>query len=205
MAKEKRPAWFKIYLHQKALLDAMPDEVVGRAMKAAMDYFESGCIPKLAPLETAVFATFQPFIQEAKEEYMVNVENGKRGAEKKKALRDAKPPLAPLREEEKEKEEDKEEDKEKEKEKESRLPPATPLSPFIPPKLQEVAAYCKEKSYNIDPRRFVDYYESIGWQVGKSQMKDWKAAVRNWNSTQKKEQKNGKTDTTPHWTVGTVL
>ena len=36
------------------------------------------------------------------------------------------------------------------------------------------------KGYAVDPDRFVDYYTSNGWKVGKNPMKDWKAAVRTW-------------------------
>jgi len=32
----------------------------------------------------------------------------------------------------------------------------------------------------VDPDRFIDYYTSNGWRVGKNPMKDWKAAVRSW-------------------------
>jgi hypothetical protein len=32
----------------------------------------------------------------------------------------------------------------------------------------------------IEAQRFWDYYESNGWKVGRNPMKDWKAAVRNW-------------------------
>ena len=32
----------------------------------------------------------------------------------------------------------------------------------------------------MDAERFVDYYTANGWKVGKNPMKDWKAAVRNW-------------------------
>jgi hypothetical protein len=32
----------------------------------------------------------------------------------------------------------------------------------------------------VEARRFWDYYESNGWKVGRNPMKDWKAAVRNW-------------------------
>jgi hypothetical protein len=32
----------------------------------------------------------------------------------------------------------------------------------------------------IEAEKFVDYYSSKGWLVGKSKMKDWKASVRNW-------------------------
>lgn len=51
---------------------------------------------------------------------------------------------------------------------------------FIPPSLEDVRAYCTERGNNVDAQRFVDYYASKGWTVGKSPMKDWKAAVRNW-------------------------
>ena len=51
---------------------------------------------------------------------------------------------------------------------------------FIPPTVEEVAAYCKERGNSVDPNRFVDFYASKGWLVGRAQMKDWKAAVRNW-------------------------
>lgn len=51
---------------------------------------------------------------------------------------------------------------------------------FKKPTLDEVAAYIQESGYNIDPQRFIDYYESNGWHVGKSSMKDWRAAIRNW-------------------------
>lgn len=51
---------------------------------------------------------------------------------------------------------------------------------FTPPKLEEVEAYCRERKNCIDASKFIDYYESVGWKVGKQPMKDWKAAVRTW-------------------------
>ena len=51
---------------------------------------------------------------------------------------------------------------------------------FTPPTVEEVAAYCGERNNRIDPQTFVDFYESKGWVVGKSKMKDWKAAIRTW-------------------------
>ena len=54
-------------------------------------------------------------------------------------------------------------------------------SRFSPPTRQDVAEYCAEKGFSdLDIERFIDYYTSNGWMVGKSKMKDWKAAVRNW-------------------------
>ena len=56
---------------------------------------------------------------------------------------------------------------------------------FTPPTIQEVKAYCIERKNNIDPERFIDFYESKGWMVGKNKMKDWRAAVRNWERKSK--------------------
>ena len=53
---------------------------------------------------------------------------------------------------------------------------------FTPPTYQQIIDYCKELCITpIDANRFIDFYESKGWYVGKNKMKDWKAAVRNWS------------------------
>lgn len=50
----------------------------------------------------------------------------------------------------------------------------------VKPTLEEVQAYCKERGNTVDAQRFIDYYTSNGWKVGRNSMKDWKAAVRTW-------------------------
>ena len=58
-------------------------------------------------------------------------------------------------------------------------PPAP--SCFTPPSVDEVSKYCAERRNYIDPEKFVSYYESIGWKMGKGQpIKDWRAVVRLW-------------------------
>lgn len=56
---------------------------------------------------------------------------------------------------------------------------------FTPPTADEVSEYCRENGYAVDPQRFVDYYASNGWMVGKNRMKDWRATVRSWASRDK--------------------
>ena len=51
---------------------------------------------------------------------------------------------------------------------------------FTPPSLDEVKAYCSERGNNVDAEKFVDYYTSKGWMIGKNKMKDWKASIRTW-------------------------
>lgn len=61
---------------------------------------------------------------------------------------------------------------------------ATKRTTFVAPSLQEVSDYISEKGYTVDARQFVDFYESKGWMVGSSKMKDWRAAVRTWTRRQ---------------------
>lgn len=63
---------------------------------------------------------------------------------------------------------------------------------FTPPTYEQVSTYCKERSNTVDAERFYDFYESKGWMVGKNKMKDWKAAVRNWERSSKQETKPAK-------------
>lgn len=62
---------------------------------------------------------------------------------------------------------------------------------FQKPTIDEIKAYCEERHNEIDAQRFIDYYESNGWMVGRNKMKDWKAAVRTWerNTVSKKQTK----------------
>lgn len=57
------------------------------------------------------------------------------------------------------------------------VPPRTKR--FTPPTLAEVQSYVAERHSAVDPQGFIDFYESKGWMVGKTPMKDWKAACRN--------------------------
>lgn len=53
-------------------------------------------------------------------------------------------------------------------------------SRFQKPTLEEIREYCISRGNNVDPEQFLNFYESKGWVVGKSPMKDWRAAVRTW-------------------------
>ena len=79
------------------------------------------------------------------------------------------------------KEKEKEKEREKESENDSYCSPPPPSGPkrFIPPTLAEVQSYVAERQSPVDPQGFIDFYASKGWMVGKTPMKDWKAACRN--------------------------
>jgi len=52
---------------------------------------------------------------------------------------------------------------------------------FTPPTRDDLTQYITENGYQVNPDAFIDHYTSCGWVIGKNKpMKDWKAAVRNW-------------------------
>lgn len=61
---------------------------------------------------------------------------------------------------------------------------------FAPPTLEQVKEYCLERQNNVDPEKFIDFYESKGWVVGKTKMKSWKASVRTWEKSDNKKPNN---------------
>ena len=59
---------------------------------------------------------------------------------------------------------------------------------FRKPTPAEVTSYAGGIGYDLDGGEFCDYYESKGWLIGKSAMKDWQAAVRTWQRNSKKSE-----------------
>lgn len=75
----------------------------------------------------------------------------------------------------------------------------TPLPPsrkgrrgFVKPTVEEISAYCEERSNGIPAQAFFDHYETNGWVQGRSSkpVVDWKACVRTWEA-QRKSGSNG--------------
>ena len=66
------------------------------------------------------------------------------------------------------------------------------LSKFSKPTLEEAQIYFLKKNFpEVEAQRFFNYFESNGWLVGgRTKMKDWKAAARNWMLNAKKFSKN---------------
>ena len=56
---------------------------------------------------------------------------------------------------------------------------------FHPPTLDEISLYVSSKGYTFDPEMFFNHYESNGWQVGRTPMKNWHSACVTWQKHQK--------------------
>lgn len=58
---------------------------------------------------------------------------------------------------------------------------------FKKPTLQEVQNYISEIGSSIDAATFIDFYNANGWKINKNPMKDWHAALRNWERRRKEQ------------------
>lgn len=153
---------------------------------ALLDYafYEEEPEFKEGTVEHSLFAAFKPIVKNSTD----NIENGKKGG-RPTAKKDGKnPPLNPPFEDVESgdknpslNQEKRREEGEGEGEGEGgKVDIPRERSRFQKPSLEEVEAYCAERSNGIEASRFLDFYEANGWMVGKSKMKDWRAAVRNW-------------------------
>lgn len=162
---------FVFYRSFADAIAGLPPEEYKKVMQAIIGYALDGTEPTAGGIEYTVFCLVKPQIDANNKRY----ENGKKGGR-------------PITKREPSNNQDvtnpqpnvyvnvndndiKKKDTNVSKEKASR---------FKPPTVTEVENYCREKEYHIDCERFVDFYRSKDWMVGKNKMKDWRAAVRNW-------------------------
>ena len=61
---------------------------------------------------------------------------------------------------------------------------------FKRPTVEEVREYCLERHNGIDPESFVAFYDSKGWKIGNSPMKNWKSAVITWEKRNRENPPN---------------
>lgn len=174
--------YFNAYHSYLKSIEPLNDAERGRLFTALLEYSSTGVTPDLRGNERFIFPTMKEQIDRDMQKY-----EAKCNKNRENVLRRYTDVNDGIRTDTKStKEKAKEKAKEKEKEKES----APPISPsrgtrFIPPTPDEVRAYCLERGGRVSAEKWYDYYTANGWKVGKNPMKDWKAAVRNWERTEK--------------------
>lgn len=85
MAKPKRATWWKMFYHQRAVIESVPDGEVGKGLKAAFRYFDGDEVnpEDLTPQAFTVFCVMRPYIDESRRDYEESVANGRKGAEER--------------------------------------------------------------------------------------------------------------------------
>ena len=86
MAKKKQEGaiWFRMFRNIRNVVDAVPDESAGAALKAVFAYFDTGELPtNLDALGYALFLTIKPAVDESNEDYEKAVAAGRRAVSKR--------------------------------------------------------------------------------------------------------------------------
>lgn len=154
----------------------LSDGELGRLFRALLEYSASGKVPELNGRESVAFDFMAANIDRDAEAYKDTCNRNRENVSKRY---ERIQPNTTVYETYQEKEEEKEELLKKDISNEISKKSTRPKK-FVPPTVEEVAAYCLERKNKVDAAYFVDHYTSNGWKVGKQNMKDWKAAVRTW-------------------------
>jgi len=86
---EKRAKWWKMMANQRPAIESIPDEEVGRGLKAAYRYFDGEQIEDgaLTPLAYTVLCILRPYMDDAAQTYESKVTKCRAAAEKRKDVR----------------------------------------------------------------------------------------------------------------------
>jgi hypothetical protein len=199
--ERKQFTWYRSYYDA---LKEIPAEEFRAIVLAVCAYALDGEEPELSGVARAIFTLIRPTLEVGRskaenrsraEQTSLSAEqdsNKREQAENKPEQTENKRKQTDNKPEQTRKEKEKEKEREKESENDSYCSPPPPSGPkrFVPPTLAEVQSYVAERQSPVDPQGFIDFYESKGWMVGKTPMKDWKAACRNaetWERWSRKE------------------
>ena len=188
--ERKQFTWYRSYYDA---LKELPAEEFRAIVLAVCAYALDGEEPELSGVARAIFTLIRPTLEvgRSKAENRSRTEQTSISAEQtgnrpeqtknKPEQTENKRKQTGNKPEQTRKEKEKEKEREKESENDSYCSPPPPTGPkrFVPPTLAEVQSYVAQRQSPVDPQGFIDFYASKGWMVGKTPMKDWKAACRN--------------------------
>lgn len=188
--ERKQFTWYRSYYDA---LKELPAEEFRAIVLAVCAYALDGEEAELSGVARAIFTLIRPTLEvgrskaenrsradqtplsaEQDSNKREQTENKRKQTDNKRKQTDNKPEQT-----RKEKEKEKEREKESENDSYCSPPPPSASKRFVPPTLAEVQSYVAERQSPVDPQGFIDFYASKGWMVGKTPMKDWKAACRN--------------------------
>ena len=178
--------YLKVWTSFREVIEPLQDAEKGRLFDMMLLYAEEGTDPgNFAGNERFVWPAAKQIIDLTAEKAEKLRQNGLKGG--RPATKDNQEEANESKNNQSKANESHKEKKRNNKEKERNGKEAiniVPLTRFVPPTEDEVALYCVERKNHVNAQKFVDYYSSNGWKVGRNPMKDWKAAVRTWEKSE---------------------
>lgn len=175
-------SFVKVYFDFEERTEMLNEVEQGRLLLTMLRYAQGKTLPELKGNERFLFPVFKADIDRDTAAYNAKVSNGVKGGRPSKKTKENLTKPNETEDNLNPKNKNKTKEQEQEQEQEQDKIGIGSRKRFTPPTVDDVRAYARGKGYTIDAERFVDFYASKGWMVGKSPMKDWKAAVRNWVS-----------------------
>lgn len=190
MEQERKPRTSMILLLEHVhAMDELTDEEFGQFIRAYADYVENGIEPGFPDRSMRMmWKTIKSFDEANQHKYSLTVEArreaGRKGAEKRwnqdSKTMDANGKNSKCHNANGKNslyKSDSVSDKKENIEKKN----GDAIKRFKAPTIEQAKEYFADKGYmESEAERFVDHFTANGWKVGKSPMKDWKAAARNW-------------------------
>lgn len=183
--------YFQFYETFYATIDTLPNKEQLKYFKAICRYGLFGEQPQFSDKkDLAIFLQIQFAIDNQNKRRAINRENGSFGGRPKAENNRQKPnktdkkqnaELNRIEMKGNEEKENSDSDESSDFEKSLTLSQNSLSSKrFVKPSLKEIQEYCRERRNSVNAENFFDFYESKGWLVGQSKMKDWRACVRTW-------------------------
>ena len=173
--------YLKIFTDFISTLDELKDDEAGRLFRAMLKYADDGVEPVLDGNERYVWGFARLTIDRTRDYSASKAEAGRIGG-----LARSSKTKQTLAEPSKTKQTVANPSLKEKKRKEIEIISKEITKKFVPPDLEEIVNYIREQGYTVDAEKFLNYYTSNGWLIGKTLMKDWKAAVRSWQSREPK-------------------
>ena len=159
----------KLYLDMAPGIEALSDEEAGRLLKGALNYSATREIPDLSGSERVIWPMLKAQIDEDIEKHAEMCATNKRIATERNApsrtvtnRHDAENDIINNAKKSK--------------------------NTFIPPTIEEVRSYCKERNSTVDPDQFYDYFTATDWHDSKgNKVKSWKGKIVTWEKFQPKQ------------------
>lgn len=192
MARNAFISWWKMFVNLESVFENAPDDCAGKALKASFVYARTGEVPELDQVSLILFSAIRPSIDDSAETFenisKRNRENGKNGGRPPKkssthelaeTQNNPENPNNPEKTEDRSKKKEVRSEKIEDRERKADKPPRARFQP--PTEAEAIAYFAEQGSSEKEAKSYIDYYTAKGWKIGeKAQMKNWKAAARNW-------------------------